>query len=84
MDRRKAEEMLSALGIIIEEQVLDPVDIVVCGAMVLLLRSLITRSTRDIDGLGVVAEEEGVLELRKPVLSGEFKAATERVGALYN
>lgn len=83
MDHRKAEEMLSALGTVMEEQQIAAVDIVVCGAMVLLLQGFISRPTRDIDGLGLVAEKDGVLELKKPLLSGEFNAAVARVGALY-
>jgi hypothetical protein len=84
MDCRKAEDMLTALGTIMQEQGLAPVDMVVCGAMVLLMQGLIARPTRDIDGLGVVVEEDGALVLRKPLLSGDLKAAIERVGALYN
>lgn len=83
MDQLKAEEMLSALGTVMEEQEIAPVDIVVCGAMVLLLQGIISRPTRDIDGLGLVVEEDGALVLKKPLLSGEFSAAVERVGALY-
>ena len=37
MDHLKAEEMLSALGTVMEEQGIAAVDIVVCGAMVLLI-----------------------------------------------
>jgi hypothetical protein len=84
MDYRKAEDMLSALGTVLEEQDMVPVDIVVCGAMALLLQGIIDRPTRDIDGLGLVVEEEGSLVLRKPLMSHEFNAAVERVGSLFN
>jgi hypothetical protein len=84
MDHLKAEEMLCALGTVMEEQEIAPVDIVVCGAMVLLMQGFISRPTRDIDGLGLVVEKDGVLELRKPLLGGEFSAAVARVGALYS
>ena len=84
MDNRKAEEMLSALGAVMEERRITPTDIVVCGAMVLLLQGVIDRPTRDIDGLGLVVEEDGSLVLRKPLMSGEFNAAVERVGSLFN
>jgi len=84
MDSRKAEDMLSALGDVLEEQEIDPVDIVVCGAIALLLQGIIDRPTRDIDGLGLVVEENGSLVLRKPLVSNEFKAAVERVGSLFN
>jgi len=84
MDYRKAEEMLSALGTVLEEQGTVPVDIVVCGAMALLLQGIIDRPTRDIDGLGLVVDEEGSLALRKPLMSSEFNAAVERVGSLYH
>jgi hypothetical protein len=83
MDHGKAEEMLSALGTVMEEQGIAPVDIVVCGAMALVLQGIISRPTRDIDGLGLVVEEGGSLMLRKPLMSGEFNAAVERVGALF-
>jgi hypothetical protein len=83
MDHHKAEEMLSALGTVMEEQEIAPVDIVVCGAMVLLMQGIISRPTRDIDGLGLVVEENGVRVLRKPLVSGEFSAAIARVGGLY-
>lgn len=83
MDQLKAEEMLSALGTVMDERGIAPVDIVVCGAMVLLMQGIISRPTRDIDGLGLVVEEGGVRVLKKPLLSGEFSAAVERVGALY-
>jgi hypothetical protein len=84
MDYRKAEDMLSALGTVLEEQEIDPVDIVVCGAMALLLQGIIDRPTRDIDGLGLVVEEDGSLALRKPLMSNEFNAAVESVGSLFN
>lgn len=82
MDHRKAEYMLSALGAVMEEQGIAPVDIVICGATVLLLQGAIARPTRDIDGLGLVVEDGGALVLRKPLMSGEFEAAVERVGNL--
>jgi hypothetical protein len=84
MNNRKAEDMLSALGTVLEEQDIVPVDILICGAMALLLQGIIDRPTRDIDGLGLVVEEEGSLVLRKPLMSHEFNAAVERVGALFN
>jgi hypothetical protein len=84
MNSRKAEDMLSALGTVLEEQEIDPVDIVVCGAMALLLQGIIDRPTRDIDGLGLVVEENGSLVLKKPLMSNEFNAAVERVGSLFH
>ena len=83
MDHPKAEDMLSALGTILEEQDTDPVDLVICGAMVLLMQGVIDRPTRDIDGLGLVKEEGGSLVLTKPLMGDEFNAAVERVGNLY-
>ncbi len=84
MDARKAEDMLSALGTVLEEQEIGPVDIVVCGAMALLLQGIIDRPTRDIDSLGLVVEEDGSLVLRKPLMSNEFNDAVERVGSLFH
>lgn len=83
MDERKAEEMLRALGAVLDERGSDPVDVVICGAMVLLMRGIISRPTRDIDGLGLVVERGGTLALERPLLSGDFGAAVERVGNLY-
>ncbi|MDD3717530.1 MAG: hypothetical protein PHP28_02560 [Actinomycetota bacterium] len=83
MDHLKAETMLSALGTVLEQQEADPVDVVICGAMVLLMQGVIARPTRDIDGLGMVVEEGGSLVLRKPLMPDEFAAAVERVGNLY-
>lgn len=83
MDYRKAVDMLRALGTVMDERGMEPVDILVCGAMVLLMRGIIRRPTRDIDGLGLVEEREGVMVLRKPVLSAELNEAIERVGNLY-
>ena len=57
-------------------------DVVVCGAMALLMQGIIDRPTRDIDGLGMVAEKGGKQVLVKPRLSGEFKAAVGRMGSL--
>ncbi|NPV59161.1 MAG: hypothetical protein HPY75_05800 [Actinobacteria bacterium] len=83
MDRVKAEAMLEALGSVLEDQDMEPLDIVVCGAMVLLMRGMVRRPTRDIDGLGFVEESDGELVLRKPVLSAKLSEAIERVGNLY-
>ncbi len=83
MEYKKAEDMLSALNAVLEEQGMAPVDIVICGAMVLLMQGIIERPTRDIDGLGVVVEEGGSLVLKKPLMSREFNGAVERVGNLY-
>lgn len=84
MDARKAEDMLSALGTVLEQQEIGPVDIVICGAMALLLQGIIDRPTRDIDSLGLVVNENGSLVLRKPLMSNEFNAAVERVGSLFH
>lgn len=84
MDIRKAEEMLTALGSVLEQEDAGAVDIVVCGAMALSFLGITDRSTRDIDGLGLVVEKNGELKLEKPLMSIEFKAAVERVGSLYN
>ncbi len=83
MDYRKAELMLSALGSVLEEQGSSPVDVLVCGAMALLLKGIIDRPTRDIDGLGLVVEEGGKAVLVRPHLSSEFKDAVARVGSLF-
>ena len=83
MDPPKAEAMLSALGTVLDQQGAEAVDVVICGAMVLLMQGIIERPTRDIDGLGRVVEEGGSLVLEKPLMGRDFIAAVERVGNLY-
>jgi hypothetical protein len=83
MEHKKAEDMLAALNTVLEEQGTAPVDIVICGAMVLLMQGVIDRPTRDIDGLGMEVEEDGSQVLKRPLMSNEFNQAVERVGNLY-
>lgn len=83
MNGNKAEEMLAALGEVMEQQGSEPVDLVVCGGMTLIMQGLIARPTRDIDGIALVVQEGGSLELRKPLVSREFSVAVERVGVVY-
>lgn len=75
--------MLRALGTALEQQGAEPVDIVVCGGMALILQGIVDRRTRDIDALGLVVEENGVLVLRKPFMGPDFQAAVERIGTVY-
>lgn len=83
MNGDRAEEMLMALGEVLEQQGSEPFDLVVCGGMALVMQDLIARPTRDIDGIALVVQEGGSLELRKPLMSREFHAAVERVGVVY-
>lgn len=83
MDRRNAEDLLEALGKALEESGAEPVDILVCGSMALILQGLIDRRTRDIDGIGIVIERGGNLEIRKPLLDRDLSQAIERVGTVF-
>jgi hypothetical protein len=80
MQSDTANEMLSALGALLEREGIGPVDVVVCGAMALAMQGIIDRPTRDIDSLGLVTKEKGRLKLSKPLMSNEFNQAVERVG----
>lgn len=83
MDGKKAEQMLAALGEVLEKQNAKIVDIVVCGGMALVLQGMTDRRTRDIDGLGLVVDNGGTLKLKKPLVGKQFSDAVERVGAVY-
>lgn len=78
----RAEEMLRALGEVLDEQG-ERTDLFVCGGMALVLQQLSDRPTRDIDVMGRVVERDGALELQKPTLSRGLRDAIKRVGVLY-
>jgi Nucleotidyltransferase of unknown function (DUF6036) len=82
MNGETAEEMLQALGEVLDEQQ-EKTDLLVCGGMALVLQNMSERPTRDIDAMGQVVERNGDLELHKPVLSRSLRDAIERVGILY-
>lgn len=75
-----ANDMLMALGAILEREGIAPVDVVICGAMALAMQGIIDRPTRDIDLLGLVIRKRGRLVLSKPLMSNQFNQAVERVG----
>ncbi len=79
----KADKMLAALGTVLEQDNIGPVDILVCGAMALAMQGLIERPTRDIDGLAKVVRRGEALTLRKPLMSRRFTDAVERVGVAH-
>ncbi len=83
MKSDKADKMLTALGAVLEQEKVGPVDILVCGAMALAMQGLIERRTRDIDGLAKVVRRGEALTLRKPLMSRKFTDAVERVGIAY-
>ena len=83
MNGREAEEYLEALGAILETESEEPLDIMVCGGMALILQGLIDRRTRDIDGMALVIMENGEYVLKKPLLKKPFKDAIQRVAAVY-
>lgn len=78
-----AEEMLEALGELLEREGLENVDLLICGGMALVLQRFSDRPTRDIDSLGMVVERGGALELRKPLFEADLKLAIERVGTIF-
>ena len=59
MNGKEAEEYLEALGAILDTESEEPLDIMVCGGMALILQGLIDRRTRDIDGMALVVVENG-------------------------
>lgn len=83
MNGEEAEEYLEALGSILEKESGEPLDILVCGGMALILQGLIDRRTRDIDGIALVTEKDGAYVLKKPHLKKAFKKALRRVAAVY-
>lgn len=83
MKSDKADKMLAALGTVLEQEKIGPVDILVCGAMALAMQGLVERPTRDIDGLARVVRRGDSLTLRKPLMSKRFTEAVERVGMAY-
>jgi len=83
LNGEEAEEYLEALGSIMESESMEPLDILVCGGMALILQGLIDRRTRDIDGIALVVEREGAYVLKKPHLKKAVKEAIRRVASVY-
>lgn len=83
MDGKEAEEYLEALGAILARESEEPLDIMVCGGMALILQGLIDRRTRDIDGMALVVMENDAYVLKKPLLKKPLKDAIQRVAAVY-
>lgn len=83
MDGARAEELLRALGEILDAEDEKPLDIVVCGGMALILQGIVARRTMDIDALGVVVSDESGLHVSRPGSVETFEAAVRRIGGLY-
>jgi len=83
LNGKEAEEYLEALGAILEREFEEPLDIMVCGGMALILQGLIDRRTRDIDGMALVVKEDEVYVLKKPLVRKPVKDAIARVAAVY-
>jgi hypothetical protein len=83
MDAARAEKLLEALGEILESQDDGPYDIVVCGGMALIMQGIVERRTTDIDALGVVTVEGGLLSVGRPVSTTDFDTAVARVAGIY-
>lgn len=81
IDKERAELLFSQLGEALQEGGSDPIDILVCGGMALIMQDLVVRPTTDIDGIGCVVDEEGSLVLRSPDMQHAFRQARERVAA---
>lgn len=84
MNGERAEELLKALGEVLEAQDDEPLDIVVCGGMALILQGIVVRRTVDIDGLGIVVRDESGLRVAPPSSIDNFNNAVQRVGNLYS
>ena len=73
MNGKVAEEMLAALGELLEREGFESVDLLICGGMALVLQRFSTRPTSDIDSLGTVVEQDGGDVLAKThALGGRF------------
>jgi hypothetical protein len=84
IDKKKAEMLLAQLGEALEDMDAEPVEILVSGAMSLLLQGMVNRPTTDIDGIGFVLAEEGGLVLEKPSMQQAFREARARVATANN
>lgn len=84
IDKKKAETLLAQLGEALERIGAEPVEILVCGAMSLVLQGIVNRPTTDIDGIGFVLSEEGGLVLEKPSMQQAFREARARVAVANN
>lgn len=84
MNGERAEEMLEALGEILDSREGEPWDVVVCGGMALILLGIVARHTLDVDALGVVAVTAGGLEVVRPASNPGLAEAVRRVGGLFD
>ena len=84
MDRNLAERLLLALGSALENADAEHVDILVCGSMAMILQGIISRRTRDVDGVAMVAQVDGNLVTGIPLLEPAFRRAIERVALIYS
>ncbi len=79
IDKGRAELLLRQLGEALQDMDSDPIEILVCGGMALIMQGLVVRPTTDIDGIGFIDDEEGSLVLRSPDMQHAFREARERV-----
>lgn len=82
MDGDLAEKLLRALGSGLEQADAEPVDILICGSIALILQGIISRRTRDIDGVAFLVKEKGELVPRSPFPEPAFRRQMERVAAV--
>lgn len=79
MDREKAEELMRDFAEALDEGDSEPVEMLVCGAMSLVLQGMLNRPTRDIDAVAVISTEKGRLKPLAPIVDRRFTEARARV-----
>ncbi len=83
MDGSLAEELLSALGSALGNSDSEDVDILVCGSMPMILQGMISRRTRDVDGVAFVVLDADRPVPTKPLPASSFRQAVGRVAAIH-
>ncbi|MBN1288998.1 MAG: hypothetical protein JXA49_05100 [Actinobacteria bacterium] len=85
LNKERAELLLGQLGEALEDIDADPMDILVCGSMALIMQDLVMdRATTDIDGMGFIIEKEGCVILESPTVQKVFREARARIAAANN
>ncbi|MBN2169086.1 MAG: hypothetical protein JW738_07565 [Actinobacteria bacterium] len=85
INKERADVLLGQLGEALEDMDDEPMDILICGSMALIMQGLLLgRATTDIDGIGFVIEKEGSVILESPGMQKAFMEARSRVAAANN
>lgn len=85
LDKVTIENLLTALGKQIESMKKGPIEIIICGGASLNVLGQVTRTTKDIDIMGILKREEsGKTSITEAVLPKWFIEAAERVKKDFN